>query len=76
MAGTPTMVQRTLSADADEITYTRDDLGIVTAVVERRPCGALVARLYYGPEPGEYDREFEECPGDAERLALEHSLNF
>jgi hypothetical protein len=57
-------------------TYTRAELGIATALV----CGCIEgqweARLYYGPEPDEYDAETADSRYAAERLAIGHSLTF
>ena len=55
-------------------TYTRADLGITTAVVVRAASG-VEARLYYGPEPDEYDAVPAELP-EADRLAVSHSCRF
>lgn len=56
-------------------TYTRADLGITTAVVLRKASG-VEARLYYGPEPDEYDAVPAELPDEADRLAVSHSCRF
>jgi len=45
------------------------------AVVVRGPSG-VEARLYYGPEPDEYDAVPAELDGDADVLAVGHSCRF
>jgi hypothetical protein len=66
---------QTYTDAAGRTTYIRADLGITTAVVVRGPSG-VEARLYYGPEPDEYDAVPAELDGDADVLAVGHSCRF
>jgi len=41
-----------------------------------REASGVEARLYYGPEPDEYDAVTAELPDEADRLAVSHSCRF
>jgi hypothetical protein len=57
------------------ITYTRADLGIDTAEIERTPDGHWITRCYYGPEPDEHDTETVVLESTANFIATQHSLH-
>lgn len=55
--------------------YRREDLGILTATIERQPESPWIINLYHGPDPHEHDRYQRTLESDADQLAREHSLS-
>lgn len=78
MTATATNIQTHTLSDGPKVTttYTRTDLGILTAAIASRPDGQWEARLHYGPEPDEHDSETVDREATADRLAIQHSLRF
>lgn len=56
--------------------YDREDLGILTATIEREPESLWIIKLYYGPEPHEHDRHERTLESDADKLAVQHTLSW
>jgi hypothetical protein len=56
--------------------YRREDLGILTATIEREPESPWVINLCYGPDPHEHDSYQRALESDADQLAREHSLSW
>lgn len=67
------LVQAHTSAGSQSTTYTRTDLGIVTAAIEPGTHAPWVALLYYGPEANEYDAAPAVDREEADTIAVGHS---
>jgi hypothetical protein len=73
MSTAEALVQTHTPAGSHSTTYTRADLGIVTAVIEPGTDATWAALLYYGPESHEYDTAPARSREEADTIAVGHS---